>query len=142
MEADDAGLDLTVEVPDAPLRAWADPNGLQVVLKNLLSNAVKFTDEGGTVWAWVEEESDRVVVMIEDTGIGMDPEEVPALFRAFKQASEGIGREYEGTGLGLAVAKEAVDQMGGSIEVATEKDEGTRFTVCLPKADAAGPESS
>jgi len=142
MEAEEAGLDLTVEVPDAPLRAWADPNGLQVVFKNLLSNAVKFTNEGGTVWAWVEEESDRVVVMIEDTGIGMDPEEVPALFRAFKQASEGVGREYEGTGLGLAVAKEAVDQMGGTIEVATEKDEGTCFTVCLPKADAAGPESS
>jgi signal transduction histidine kinase len=81
------------------------------------------------------EESDRVVVTVEDTGIGMDPEAVPTLFEAFKQASEGVGREYEGTGLGLAVAKEAVHQMGGTIEVATEKDEGTRFTVRLPSAD-------
>jgi len=59
---------------------------------------------------------------------------VPGLFEAFKQASEGVGREYEGTGLGLAVTKEAVDQMNGSIDVETEKGRGTCVAVRLPRA--------
>ena len=56
------------------------------------------------------------------------------LFEAFKQASEGLGREYEGSGLGLAVTKEVVEQMEGSIDVETEKEMGSRFTVRLPQA--------
>ena len=134
MEAEDAGLTLTVETPDTPLWAWADPDGLQVVLKNLLSNAVKFTDEGGEIDARVRTGDDAVTIEIEDSGIGMHPENVPGLFEAFKQASEGVGREYEGTGLGLAVTKEAVDQMNGSIDVETEKGRGTCVAVRLPRA--------
>ena len=134
MEAEDAGLTLTVETPDTPLWAWADPDGLQVVLKNLLSNAVKFTDEGGEIDARVRTGDDAVTIEIEDSGIGMHPENVPGLFQAFKQASEGVGREYEGTGLGLAVTKEAVDQMNGSIDVETEKGRGTCVAVQLPRA--------
>ncbi|MFB6099427.1 MAG: ATP-binding protein, partial [Salinibacter sp.] len=65
----------------------------------------------------------------------MDPGTVSALFEEFKQASEGVEREYEGTGLGLTVTKEVLDQMGGSIEVETEKGEGSRFTVRLPRAE-------
>ena len=76
-------------------------------------------------------------VEVEDTGIGMDSETAQELFEAFKQASEGVGREYEGTGLGLTVTKEVLDQMGGSIEVETEKGEGSRFTVRLPVAGQA-----
>ncbi|PSR03666.1 MAG: hypothetical protein BRD54_03540, partial [Bacteroidetes bacterium SW_8_64_56] len=57
------------------------------------------------------------------------------------QASEGMGRKYEGSGLGLAVTKQAVDQMDGTIEVATEKGEGTRFTVRLPKANEPSPKA-
>ena len=134
MEAEDAGLTLTVETPDTPLWAWADPDGLQVVLKNLLSNAVKFTDDGGEIDARVRTGDDAVTIEIEDSGIGMHPENVPGLFEAFKQASEGVGREYEGTGLGLAVTKEAVDQMNGSIDVETEKGRGTCVAVRLPRA--------
>lgn len=65
----------------------------------------------------------------------MDPKAVPGLFEAFKQESEGEGREYEGTGLGLAVTKQAVDQMEGTIAVETEKGEGSCFTVRLPRAE-------
>jgi PAS domain S-box-containing protein len=142
LEAEEAGLTLTVDTPDTSLWAWADPDGLQVVLKNLLSNAVKFTDSGGRIDARARTTDDTVTVEIEDTGIGMDPAEVPSLFEAFKQASEGVGREYEGTGLGLAVTKEAIDQMGGSIEVETEKDEGTCFAVRLPRAAEQDAEGS
>jgi len=142
LEAEEAGLTLTVDTPDTSLWAWADPDGLQVVLKNLLSNAVKFTDSGGRIDARARTTDDTVTVEIADTGIGMDPAEVPSLFEAFKQASEGVGREYEGTGLGLAVMKEAIDQMSGSIEVETEKDEGTCFAVRLPRAAEQDAEGS
>ncbi len=74
------------------------------------------------------------VLEVEDTGIGMDPEQAQRLFEAFKQASEGIGRKYEGTGLGLTVTKEVLGQMGGSIEVETEKGAGSRFTAWLPRS--------
>ncbi|MFB6272204.1 MAG: sensor histidine kinase, partial [Salinibacter sp.] len=120
-----------------PVWARADAGGLQIALRNLLSNAIKYTGEGGTVWVRVRQAGGMAVLEVEDTGIGTDPETVQGLFEAFKQASEGIRREYEGTGLGLTVTKEVLDQMGGSIEVETEKGEGSRFTVRLPQAEQA-----
>jgi signal transduction histidine kinase len=75
---------------------------------------------------------------VEDTGIGMEPEVAERLFEPFRQASEGWSREYEGTGVGLAVTKKATEQMGGSIEVETQKGEGSRFTARLPKEKKDG----
>ncbi|MCS3629251.1 PAS domain S-box-containing protein [Salinibacter ruber] len=75
------------------------------------------------------------VLEVEDSGIGMDPEVAGRLFEPFRQASEGMSREYEGTGIGLAVTKRAAEEMGGSIEVDTQKGEGSRFTVRFPAAD-------
>ncbi|WP_263786891.1 PAS domain-containing protein [Salinibacter grassmerensis] len=77
------------------------------------------------------------VLEVEDTGIGMDPEAAESLFEPFRQASEGWSREYEGTGIGLAVTREAAQQMGGTIEVDTAEGEGTRVTVRLPLARQA-----
>jgi signal transduction histidine kinase len=71
---------------------------------------------------------------VEDTGIGMKPDAVPTLFQPFRQASEGLQREYEGAGVGLAVVKRAVDQMGGSIQVKTALGAGACFAVHLPRA--------
>ncbi|MCS3669227.1 PAS domain S-box-containing protein [Salinibacter ruber] len=81
------------------------------------------------------------VLEVEDSGIGMDPEVAGRLFEPFRQASEGMSREYEGTGIGLAVTKKATEEMGGSIEVDTQKGEGSRFTVRFPAAEppAVGP---
>jgi len=106
-----------------------------------MSNAIKYTKEGEVVVRAYQDE-ETAVLEVEDTGIGMDPERAEDLFDPFRQASEGLGREYEGTGVGLAVTKEAVDQMGGSIEVETEKDEGTCFTVRLPRAAEQDAEGS
>jgi PAS/PAC sensor signal transduction histidine kinase (EC 2.7.13.3) len=66
----------------------------------------------------------------------MSASQVEDLFEPFRQESEGVAREYEGTGLGLAVTREAAQQMGGRVEVETQKGEGSRFTVRLPRADA------
>ena len=83
----------------------------------------------------VDEEEGWGVLEVEDTGIGMEPKAAEGLFEPFRQASEGLSREYEGSGVGLAVTKEAVGKMGGSIEVETEKGEGSRCILRLPSAE-------
>ncbi len=136
---------------EADIVANADEGGVQIVIRNLLSNAIKYTDEGGiTVRTYREdgqaqnsgqaqEDGRAAVLEVEDTGIGMDPSVAEGLFEPFRQASEGMSREYEGTGIGLAVTREAVAQMGGSVEVETEKGAGTCMTVRLPGAEGGRP---
>jgi PAS domain S-box-containing protein len=132
-QAEEADVDLQIDLPDAPLRARADRSGVQIILRNLLSNAIKYTGAGGTVQVGVFREPDgRAALEVEDSGIGMDPGEVDRLLHAFRQSSEGTNREYGGTGLGLSIVQKAVDQMNGSLQVDTEKGAGTRVAVFLP----------
>jgi len=133
-QAKTAEIDLRVRTGSATW-ARADAGFVQIVLRNLVSNAVKYTRAGGTVQVRVAEDEEAATLEVEDTGIGMDPARAEELFEPFRQASEGLEREYEGTGLGLAVTREAVDQMDGTIEVETQKGEGSRFTVRLPQAE-------
>jgi len=135
-EAAEAEIELRVETNGAPVWTRADREGLRITLQNLISNAVKYTGPGGDVWIRTRAEDDAAVLEVEDTGQGMDPTQAETMFEPFRQESEGVGREYEGTGLGLAVTREAVEQMGGSIEVKTEKGTGSRFTVRLPQTGA------
>lgn len=132
-KAEEKGLSLQVETNGAAPWVDADAGGIQIVLQNLVSNAIKYT-EVGQIHVRVREEGDTLALEVEDTGIGMAPDLADHLFKPFRQESEGIGREYEGTGLGLAVTKKAVDQMGGEIEVESEKGDGSRFTVSFPRA--------
>ncbi|WP_259086430.1 sensor histidine kinase, partial [Salinibacter ruber] len=160
-EAEEKEISLELEtgggpaaLAEAEIVAKADEGGVQIVLRNLLSNAIKYTDEGGVTVRTYREDGDQedgdqkdrdqedgnpqediwAVLEVEDTGIGMDPEVAEGLFEPFRQASEGLSREYEGTGIGLAVTREAVAQMGGSVEVDTQKGQGTCMTVRLPLA--------
>lgn len=133
-QADAAGIDLHIATTATPTRV--DTGGLQVVLRNLISNAIKYTPEGGRVEVRTRTSDDTAVLEVADTGIGMNPDQVPTLFEPFRQASEGTSREYEGTGLGLSVTKRVVDQMNGDIEVDTAEGEGTCFTVRLPQPDS------
>ncbi len=134
-QADDAGVHLAMQSRSGPVWARADDGALQIVLRNLVSNAIKYTEEGGQVWVRTRQDDDEAVVEVADNGIGMDPSTVSNLFDAFKQASEGVEREYEGTGLGLTVTKEALDQMGGTVEVETEEGEGSQFTLRFPTVE-------
>jgi PAS domain S-box-containing protein len=138
--AAEAGVSVHTEDLDTAVFALARTDDLQIVLRHLLSNAIKYTQSEGDVWVRVDGAGGTATVEIEDTGIGMDPDEVPELFEPFRQASEGLDREYEGTGLGLSVVQRAVDRMQGSIDVETEEGEGTCVTVELPKAEPAGEE--
>jgi PAS domain S-box-containing protein len=133
-QAAEAEIDLQVEAPSQPVWGRADSGGLRIALRNLVSNAVKYTEAGGQTWVRVREEGDAAVIEVKDTGVGMDPGRVPELFEPFRQASEGKGRTFEGTGLGLAVTRLAIEKMGGSIEVDTEKGEGSCFRLRLPTA--------
>ena len=130
-QAEGKGLCLQVQAGEKPIWAQADAGGVHIVLRNLMSNAIKYTEEG-EVRVRASQAKNEAVLEVEDTGVGMDPSRAEDLFEPFRQASEGMSHEYEGTGLGLAVTKEAAEQMGGTIEVETEKGEGSRFTVRLP----------
>ena len=145
-EAQNANIALHSHTSAPPVHVRANQGALRRVQRNLLSNALKYTDEGGTVVVRVRETPDAGVLEVEDNGIGMHPDEVDDLFNAFKQASTGSARVYEGSGLGLAVVERLVDRMDGTIDVTTEKGEGTTFTVRLPRAEAppngAAPSSS
>jgi Signal transduction histidine kinase len=137
-EAREKKVDLRLKTDAA--QAKADEGGVQIVLRNLLSNAIKYTGEGGTIWVRTSRDEGQAVLEVEDTGIGMEPSVAERLFEPFRQASEGFNREYEGTGVGLAVTKKATEQMGGSITVETEKGEGSRFAVRLPAAEESPSE--
>jgi signal transduction histidine kinase len=133
-QAESNGLELRANTETTSDAVWAraDEGAIRVVLRNLVSNAIKYTPEGGTVWVRVGRRDDTVVLEVEDTGIGIDPDRVPDIFEAFRQESEGANHSFEGIGLGLAVTRQLVERMDGTIDVATEKDEGTCFTVRLP----------
>ncbi len=133
-KAQEKEIDLRLEAGPSPTWAEADEGGVQIVLRNLVSNAIKYTEEG-EVRVRVYRANGRAALEVEDTGIGMEPGVAKDLFEPFRQASEGFDRDYEGTGVGLAVTKKATEQMGGTIEVETEKGEGSRFTVRLPATE-------
>ncbi len=135
------GKDIDLRLGTDTAQARADTGGVQIVLRNLVTNAIKYTEEGGTVWIRTYRQKGQAVLEVEDTGIGMEPGQADGLFEPFRQASEGLSRQYEGTGVGLAVTKKATEQMNGTLEVETEKAEGSRFTVRLPAVQDNGAES-
>ncbi|WP_263785562.1 PAS domain-containing sensor histidine kinase [Salinibacter grassmerensis] len=134
-QADEAGVHCEVEVASCPVVAQVDQGGMQVALQNLISNAITYTEEGGRVRVRSYRAEGDAVVEVEDTGIGMDEDTVERVFEPFRQASEGLNREYEGTGLGLSITKQIVEKMSGDIEVDTEEDAGTCIRLRLPQAD-------
>lgn len=139
--ATDKSLTVTTEIPSSPVLGYWNEDGVHRICRNLLENAIKFTPEGGRVEVRVSAEKQNAVLEVEDTGIGMDPEKAPELFEAFKQESEGLDREYEGSGLGLSIVKRLIGTLDGEIDLETEKGEGTCFTVQLPLTDEGTEEA-
>ena len=115
----------------------ADLTKVRQILLNLLSNASKFTDHGPIVLAVRREagpypEADAIEFAVQDSGIGMTPEQVGRLFQPFVQADASTTRRYGGTGLGLTITRRFCEMMGGSVRVESEPGKGTTFTVRLP----------
>ena len=128
-----AGVTLEFDVAEALPGLRADARKLKQILINLLSNAIKFTEAGGRVTfrAWYRADS-GVVFQVVDTGIGIAPGDIPNALAPFRQIDDGLDRKYEGTGLGLPLAKSLVEMHGGSLDLQSEPGVGTTVTVRLP----------
>lgn len=132
--AEERGLAFAISIdPEVPELIETDRQRLEQILKNLLSNACKFT-EAGSVRLEVRRDGDRLAFAVEDTGIGISPDQQAAVFEAFQQADGGISRKFGGTGLGLSISRELARLLGGSITVRSAPGEGATFTLDLPLA--------
>jgi two-component system, sensor histidine kinase LadS len=126
------GIALGVEIDERLGDFQADERKLKQVLLNLLSNAVKFTPDGGRVDVSAKLDTDKVQIAVQDTGVGISPEDQASLFEEFKQLGKDTSRKAEGTGLGLALTKRLVELHGGQILVDSAVGHGSTFRVLLP----------
>ena len=110
----------------------ADKAKLRQILYNLIGNAIKFTDIGGSVTIGTGEDDEMAYISVTDTGIGIPANDLTKLFKPFTQLDSSCARKYEGTGLGLALAKELAELHGGTINVKSEHGKGSTFTLALP----------
>jgi signal transduction histidine kinase len=131
------GIALSVEVDSQLGELNADERKLKQILLNLLSNAVKFTPEGGRITVGAHLFGDMVEIAVNDTGIGIAPEDHAAVFEQFKQVGTDYKRKAEGTGLGLALTRKLVELHGGSMRLESEPGKGSTFAFTLPLKAAA-----
>jgi two-component system cell cycle sensor histidine kinase PleC len=131
--ASGCGVQLVLDVRDDLPLLMADERKLKQILVNLLSNAVKFTEADGqvTLKAWCRPDSGFVFQVI-DTGIGMAAEDIPKALAQFGQIDSDLNRKYDGTGLGLPLAKSLIELHGGYLDLQSEVGAGTTVTVRLP----------
>ena len=131
--ADNGSVKLDLDIRDDLPFLLADERKLKQILVNLLSNAVKFTNPGGrvTLKAWSQADSGFVFQVV-DTGIGMKSEDIPKALSQFGQIDSNLNRKYEGTGLGLPLAKNLIELHGGYLDLQSEIGVGTSATVRFP----------
>ncbi len=122
-----------VDIPDFEL--VSDKDLIEKALERILRNAIKFTEKGG-ITIKTQKLSDgsnhSILISISDTGIGIADEDQEKIFKSFRQVSEGMGREFEGNGLGLSIAKKLIQLLNGMIRVSSQKGVGTTFIIELP----------
>ena len=138
--AEARGVGLSIDVQEGGVLVSCDSARIQQVVANLLSNGVKFTPAGGQVHARVLGSADAAQIVVRDTGQGIPPEFLPAVFERFRQADGSITRRHGGLGLGLSIARHIVERHGGSITAHSEGvGRGAVFTVTLPVGDVTAP---
>ncbi|MBY0610890.1 MAG: response regulator [Beijerinckiaceae bacterium] len=125
-------LDLCADISIPPdVKLLADPVRLGQVVGNLVNNALKFT-ESGSVAVTVRPDGKNLRISVEDSGIGIRPEKLDAIFETFSQADQSTTRQYGGTGLGLTISRHLTEAMGGSLTVESEFGKGSTFSLSLP----------
>jgi signal transduction histidine kinase len=130
--AEKKSLTLGLNIGPGVTTVYADPGRFQQVLYNLLANAVKFTPEGGRVELTERLAGGAVEVVVADTGIGIAPEDQQRIFEAFEQVNRPGALRHEGTGLGLALARQLVELHGGALWVESAVGQGSRFGFTVP----------
>ena len=131
-EAESRNMTLEVNLKEAPEYCYADPKRLKQIVLNLVNNAFRYTPEGGTVTIIAKEQDGDFLFSVQDTGMGIAPEDVNKIFDRFYRTDRSRDRESGGSGLGLAITKALVDAHGGWIKVDSQLNEGTTFTIMLP----------
>lgn len=140
--ADKKELSLTVNLPEGLGEMISDRRRVEQVLINLLNNALKFTDRGGVtlvVELLAQDAGPQVRFRVQDTGMGIKPENLDVLFQPFRQIDTGLSRQYEGTGLGLAICRRLAVLLGGEISATSVWQQGSEFTVTLPLKRETAP---
>jgi len=127
------GVTLRLDMPGAPIRIRHDPQRIGQVVGNLVGNAVKFTGRDGSVDISVAPTEPGARIEVVDTGVGIDPAELPHIFERFYRGSRANEARGSGSGLGLAIVRSIVDMHGGTITVESRVGEGSRFVVDLPR---------
>jgi signal transduction histidine kinase len=138
------GVALRLEPAVAPIRLRHDPQRIGQVVTNLVGNAIKFTERGGSVDVSVVSSPDGGArIEVTDTGVGIEPSELPRIFERFYRGSRANEARGSGSGLGLAIVRSIVDMHHGTVEVVSRLGAGSTFTVTLPadprREDDAGP---
>ena len=136
---DRAGIDLVVACPPLSESIYVDPDMWEKIVLNLISNAFKFT-LSGRIEVRLRESGEQVELSVHDTGVGIPIEELPKVFDRFHRVEISRGRTQEGSGIGLALVRELIKLHGGSVRVESVVDEGSVFTVTVPKGKAHLPQ--
>ncbi len=129
--AEEKGITLRTEFRGDIPEITSDESRVYQIFQNIVGNAVKFTEKGGVVIS-TGGDGERVRVVVEDTGIGIDEKDLPHIFEEFRQLDGTLSRKYEGTGLGLAIAVKSAELISATISVESAKGTGSRFEVMLP----------
>ena len=127
------GITLRLGLPAAPVRVRHDPQRIGQVVANLVANAIKFTPRGGSVGVDLSATTDGARIEVTDTGVGIDPAELPHIFERFYRGSRANEARGSGSGLGLAIVRSIVDMHGGTVAVESRVGQGSRFVVELPR---------
>ena len=130
--AESKGLFITAEISNDNIILHSDERLLREILNNLINNAIKFTENGVIFLSGTSDDSNKLVIKIKDTGIGIPQNKHELIFQEFRQESEGLSRNFEGTGLGLTLTKRYVEILGGSISIESEVGIGTLFSIGIP----------
>lgn len=134
----DADVSLTLQSPEEAVFVWADSKMFRQIMLNLISNALKFTDPGGRVTVSVVCEQTAARVSVKDNGIGIAAENMSKVMEPFGQVDGELNRRYDGTGLGLPLAKALTKAQGGQFELNSKLGEGTLVTFTMPRAPIQG----
>jgi signal transduction histidine kinase len=134
---------LVVQLPEDPARVFGDAARLVQVTANLLHNAAKFTPKGGQITVAVEPSGEELVLRVEDTGIGIEPEMLPRVFEMFSQVGRPLDRPSTGLGIGLALVRTLVELHGGSVSAFSPgRGQGAQFVVRLPRLAVESEETA
>lgn len=130
--AESKGINIVFDTDIEEKYTACDKDMIERIMLNLLSNALKFTDSGSSIFVGITSTVDRIIVRVDDTGIGIPPEKIKYIFDRYKQADSSLNRNYYGTGLGLSLVKNLVEVHKGAIYVTSEVGKGTSFILHLP----------